>query len=150
MKQPITFEAVIESADGGGAFVRIPFDVEQAFGNKRPRVKVVFEGTIDYRGSLVRYGIPEHMLIVLKEIREKLGKQAGDTIQVQVELDTADRKVDIPPPLLLAFAGHPEAEARFRALAYSHQREHVQYITEAKRPETVQRRVMKTVERLMK
>jgi hypothetical protein len=144
VQQPITFEAVIEPGEGGGAFVRIPFDVEQAFGNKRPRVKVVFDGNIEYRGSLVRYGIPEHMLIVLKEIREKLGKQAGDSIHVKVEADTAERKVDLPPPLLLAFAAYPEAETRFR------QREYVQYINEAKRPETVQRRVMKTVERLMK
>ena len=63
-----TFKATIHNAGGGGAFVEVPFDVEKAFGSKRPRVKALIEGE-PYRGLLVRMGGPNHMLII-KGIRQ--------------------------------------------------------------------------------
>jgi len=50
MNQPITFRAIIEKAEGGGAFVTVPFDVEQVFGKKRVKVKAIIEGTPYQRG----------------------------------------------------------------------------------------------------
>ena len=47
------FTAKIQSADGGGAYVLIPFDVEKAFGSKRPKIKALIDGE-EYRGTLVR------------------------------------------------------------------------------------------------
>ena len=68
MSQKFTFRAIIEDPGGGGAFVRIPFDVEKAFGKKRVPVIASIEGQ-PYRGTLVRMGEPWHVLIILKEIR---------------------------------------------------------------------------------
>jgi len=48
-----TFTAAIQNAGGGGAYVEVPFDVEKAFGSKRPKVKATIDG-IPYRGTLVR------------------------------------------------------------------------------------------------
>ena len=70
---------MIESAGRGGAYVTIPFDVEQTFGKKRVKVRASIEG-IAYQGSLVRMGGPTHILGILKEIREKLGKGVGDSV----------------------------------------------------------------------
>ena len=56
------------------------------------RVFVTFDGEA-YRGSMVRMGTPRHILLILKEIREKLGKGPGDRIRVTVELDDAPRVV---------------------------------------------------------
>jgi bifunctional DNA-binding transcriptional regulator/antitoxin component of YhaV-PrlF toxin-antitoxin module len=137
------FHARLESA-GGGAFVTIPFDVEQVFGAKRVPVKATIDGE-PYRGSLVRMGGPDHMLIVLKEIREKIGKGPGDEVEVTVEKDDEPRVVQPPPELAAALAADPDAAAHFERLAYSHRREYVKWIEEAKRPETRAGRVGKAV-----
>lgn len=44
MSKKQTFTATIQNAGGGGAFVEIPFDVEQAFGAKKPRIRALIEG----------------------------------------------------------------------------------------------------------
>jgi hypothetical protein len=138
------FRAVIEAAGGGGAFVRVPFDVEQAFGRKRVKVKAVIGGE-PYRGSLVRMGGPEHVLGILKEIREKTGKSFGDEVEVSVEEDTEERVVAVPPDLKQALKTSPAAAAFYKRLAYSHQKEYVRWIEEAKRAETRRVRIDKAV-----
>ncbi len=142
------FRAVIEDAGGGGAYVSIPFDVEQIYGNKRPKVKTTLQG-VPYRGTLVRMGGPNHLLPVLKEIREKIGKSIGDEIEVEVEEDIEPRQVEIPQDLKDALADHPQALATFMGLSYTHQKEYVRWIEEARRTQTRQSRVAQTVEKLL-
>jgi hypothetical protein len=149
MTKKHTFKAVIQNAGGGGAFVEVPFDVEAAFGSKKPKVKAMIEG-VPYRGLLTRMGGPNHILIILKGIREQIGKTFGDEIQVSVESDAEPRVVEIPPELAKAFKKEKAAAAYFKSLAYSHQREYVGYITEAKKEETRLRRVKQTIEMLKK
>jgi hypothetical protein len=147
MPKKHTFTATIQNAGGGGAFVEIPFDVEEAFGSKRPKVKAMIEG-VPYRGLLARMGGPNHILIILKGIREQIGKTFGDEVKIAVELDTGPRVVEIPPELAKAFKKEKAAAEYFKSLAYSHQREYIGYITEAKREETRLRRVAQTIEML--
>lgn len=147
MAQKITFRAVIETAGGGGAFVRIPFDVEQAFGKKRVPVVAAIDGEL-YRGSLVRMGEPCHILGVLKEIRQKIGKDFGDEVEVTVEEDTAPRVIEIPDDFQKALEQEPLALAVFQKMSYSHQREYVRAILSAKRAETRQRQILKIIEML--
>ena len=149
MPRKHAFTALIQNAGGGGAFVEVPFDVQKEFGSKRPKVTAMIEG-VPYRGSLVRMGGEHHMLIILKGIREQIGKTFGDKVKVTVEPDTRPRVVDIPPGLAKAFRKEKGAEAYFNSLAYSHQREYVNYILEAKRAETRELRIAKTVEALKK
>jgi hypothetical protein len=141
------FRAVIEDAGGGGAYVSIPFDVEQIYGNKRPKVKAMIQG-VPYRGTLVRMGGASHLLPVLKEIREKIGKSIGDEIEVEVEEDTEPRQVEIPQDLKDALQDYPQALAFFMSLSYTHQKEYVRWIEEARRAQTRQSRVAQTVEKL--
>jgi hypothetical protein len=142
------FKAKIENAGGGGAFVSVPFDVEQAFGKKRVKVLATIEG-IPYRGSLVRMGTECHILPVLKEIRQQTGKDFGDEIEVVVEEDTAPRQVELPPDMQQALEASPQAQAFYHQLAYTHQREYVRWINEAKRDATRQDRIAKTIEMLL-
>jgi hypothetical protein len=143
-----TFRAKLESAGAsGGAFVTVPFDVEQVYGKKRVKVKALIGG-VPYRGSLVRMGSECHILPVLKEIRTQLGKAIGDEIECEVEEDTELRQVEVPADLQAALADHPAAEARFNKLAYTHRREYVRWIAEAKRAETRARRIAQTVAKL--
>lgn len=139
-----TFTAAIQNAGGGGAFVEIPFDVEEVFGSKRPKIRALIEG-VPYRGTLARMGGPKHMLIVLKGIREQIGKTFGDTVKVTVEADQEPRVVKIPPDLKKAFKTDAAAKAVFEKLSYTHQREYVRWIEEAKKEETRAGRVTKTI-----
>jgi hypothetical protein len=147
MPKKHTFKATILDAGGGGAFVEVPFDVEKAFGSKKPKVKAVIEG-VPYRGTLVRMGSENHLLIILKGIRQQIGRTFGDQVKVTVAADTEPRVVEIPPELVKAFKKEKAAEAYFKSLAYSHQREYVGYITEAKKEETRARRAAQTIEML--
>ena len=147
MTQKQTFKAVIQNAGGGGAFVDIPFDVEKIFEAKKPRVRAVIEG-VPYRGILTRMGGDQHILIILKGIREQIGKTFGDEITITVEADTEPRLIEVPKDLASEFKKNTEAKAFFDKLSYTHRREYVNWINEAKREETRQNRVAKTIEML--
>jgi hypothetical protein len=147
MAQKYQFRAVIEAGDGGGAFVVVPFDVEKTFGKKRVKIKAIIEGE-PYRGTLVRMGSPHHMLIVLKEIREKVGKTMGDVVSVELEEDLEERIVELPTDIRTALEAEPAAQTHFSNLSYSHQREYVQWVTDAKREETRQSRIKRMIEML--
>ena len=144
-----SFTAVIQDAGGGGAFVEISFDVEKEFGSKRPKIKAMIEG-VEYRGTLVRMGSEHHMLIILKGIREQIGKTFGDEIKITVELDAEARVVEIPKDLIKEFKKDKQAKAVFDKLSYTHQKEYVRWIEEAKKDETRQTRIIKTIEMLKK
>ena len=110
MSKKHTFTATIQNAGGGGAFVEVPFDVEAAFGSKRPKVKAMIEG-VPYRGILTRMGTECHLLVVLKEIRGQIGKTFGDEVTITVEPDTEPRVLEIPAELKKAFKTEKEAKA---------------------------------------
>lgn len=143
-----TFTAVIQPGRGGGAYVEIPFEVEPVFGDKRPQVKLSVE-TESFITRLVRMGTPCHIAGVPKEIRTKLGKNYGDSIRVTVEADATPREVIVPPDLKVALKSNKTAQAFFEKLSYTHRKEYVRWITEAKKEETRARRVAKTIEMLV-
>ena len=142
-----SFTAVFQNAGGGGAFVEVPFDVEAAFGSKRPKVRALIEG-VPYRGILTRMGTDYHLLIILKEIREQIGKTFGDEVTISVELDTEPRLIEVPKDLAKELRKEKEAKAFFDKLSYTHRREYVNWINEAKKEETRRNRIVKTIEML--
>jgi len=147
MSHTHSFSAPIEASEGGGAYVTVPFDVEAAFGKKRVPVKATIDG-IPYRGSLVRMGGSCHVLGILKDIRLRIGKQAGDVVEVVLDEDTAPRAVAVPPDVAAALRLSPPARDAFEALSFSHKREFVEWIVGAKRSETRERRIVKAVDML--
>jgi hypothetical protein len=149
MTKKHTFTATIQNPGGGGAFVEVPFDVEAAFGSKRPRVKALIEG-VPYRGTLTRMGAECHILGIRKEIREQLGKTFGNEIQVTVEPDLEERVIEIPKDLLKELKKDKEVQAFFDKLSYTHRKEYVTWVMEAKREETRQNRIVKTIEMVKK
>jgi uncharacterized lipoprotein len=142
------FNATIESAEGaagrGGAYVLFPYEVEKEFGTRgQVPVKVTFDG-VPYTGTLVKYGRPQHMLPMLKAIRDQIGKGSGDTVSVVVERDESVRSVEGPPELqkLLKKEGLLPV---FEKLSYTHRKEYCHWIAEAKKEETRQARLARTV-----
>jgi hypothetical protein len=149
MSKKHTFTSTILGAGGGGAYVPIPFDVEEAFGKKRVPVQAMINGE-PYRGTLVRMGEPYHILIVLKGIRQKIGRDIGDEVEVVLEEDTRPRVVEVPRDLKEALAKVPAAKEAFEKMSYTHQKEYVNAILEAKHASTRIDRIAKTIEMLKK
>jgi uncharacterized protein YdeI (YjbR/CyaY-like superfamily) len=88
------------------------------------------------------------MLGVPPEFREGAGVAAGDTVDVDLELDTEPREVAIPPDFAAALARNADAKRSLAALTYSNQRRLVSAIEAIKSPETRQRRIEKTIDQL--
>ena len=73
---------------------------------------------------------------------------AGDEVEVELTLDTAPREVEVPADLAEALAADPAARNVFDGLPFTHRKEYVRWIEEAKKPETRVNRVAKTLEKL--
>ena len=90
--------------------------------------------------------VPEHILLVRKDIRAQIGKQPGDRVEVTLEEDTTPRIVVVPEDLKAAMGDSPELVTFFEQLSYTHQKEYVQWIEGAKKQETRLRRIQKAIE----
>ena len=111
----------------------------------RIAVCATFDG-IAYRGSIASMGgvkVPG----ILKDIRSQLGKAPGDRVSVTVAADLAERSVTLPDDLRLALSDAGLLK-RFLARSFTHQREYVARIEEAKQASTRARRVSQTIERV--
>ncbi len=86
------------------------------------------------------------MLLCRKDVLAALGKAAGDTVHVCVTLDTAPREVEVPADFAAALAANEAATRVWAAFAPSCRRAYVQWVEEAKRPETRARRVGEAAE----
>lgn len=85
MSKLYEFEAEIKKVpDIDGAYIEVPFDVKAEFGKGRVPVTATFDGVV-YEGSLVKMKTPCHVLGIRKDIREKIGKQPGDTVNVTIK-----------------------------------------------------------------
>ena len=150
---PVRFRAVLRPIEGG-TFVDIPAEAVEAL-KATGRTSVV--GTIDgrpFKNQFMPYTFEGEgrkvVMAVSKATRTPLGKEAGDTVEFELERDERSRSADVvvPDELLEALAADPTAKAAFDALAPSHRREYAESVAEAKRPETRVRRAAQTVDRL--
>jgi len=132
-------------------YFNVPFDVKEVFGT---RARVPVRGTINgfvYRSSIFPMGKGGcHMMVVNKEMRDGAGAGFGDTVEVVMEQDTAPRTVTVPPVLKKVLAANKRAQALFDKLSYTHRKEFVRWVTEAKRPETRAHRLAKVVPMLLR
>jgi Bacteriocin-protection, YdeI or OmpD-Associated/Domain of unknown function (DUF1905) len=93
-----------------------------------------------WRTSVTRMG-GAFLLGLNREVRQQAGVEAGDLVDVAIQLDEAPRDVEVPEPLAVALATDPQAKAAFDGMAFSHRKEYARWVAEAKRDETRQRRV---------
>ena len=142
----VRFEAMLER-HGSGSAVAVPVDVPEVFGRVRAPVVVTVNGHT-WRSTLMRYG-GRDLLGISRANREAAGIAAGDTIAVKLMSDDAPRTVDVPGDLAAALDAAPGARAAFDGAAFTHRREWVEWVEEAKRPETRARRVRGVVEQVL-
>jgi Bacteriocin-protection, YdeI or OmpD-Associated/Domain of unknown function (DUF1905) len=141
------FRAKLELAGKTATGMHVPPEIVAALGaGKRPPVRATING-YTYRSTVAVYG-GEFLLGVSDEVRKASGVRAGDELDVNLELDTEPREVDVPPDLAAALRAAPTAQSAFDALSYSNKRRHVLSVDGAKSAETRQRRIAKAVEEL--
>jgi len=141
------FKTTLLQAKGMNATgIEIPAGIVEGFGQgKRPKVILTVKGhtyrsTVAVMGGMYMIGVPA-------EHREAAGVKAGEKIEVRLELDTAPRIIEVPKDLAAALK-KAKITGAFDKLSYTHRKEHVRAINEAKAPETRQRRVDRCVEML--
>jgi bifunctional DNA-binding transcriptional regulator/antitoxin component of YhaV-PrlF toxin-antitoxin module len=122
----------------------IPLDVPAVFGGRRVPVRGSVNGT-PFRTTIAVYG-GRYYLGFRKEIREAAGIAVGDELRIELERDDEPRTVDVPDDLAAALG--PEERTFLDSLAFTHRREYVEWIEEAKREETRRSRIVKAVELL--
>lgn len=147
----IEFTSIIRQKEGmNAAFVEFPFSTQELFGKKgQVKVRAVFDGRVEYRGSLARMGSTCHLLGLTQEVRTRLGKSFGDTVKVELEEDKEERIVTLPEDVQQLLQQHPDAARRFAAWSYTRRKEHIRDIAEARKPETRERHKQKLPEALL-
>lgn len=130
----------------GSAFMIFDFDVPAIFGSKRVPVVITIAGKQFCRRLSLYAGA--YMMVFNAELREATGYRAGDTIHMLIERDTEERVVTLPEYLATAISEAGLLE-KWKSWSYSHQKEDLAWIEEAKRPETRQKRIAKLLEKLL-
>jgi Bacteriocin-protection, YdeI or OmpD-Associated/Domain of unknown function (DUF1905) len=140
------FTVQLERAQKTATMFRVPFDLQEAFGRARPPVKVTIRGHTwrTTPGVYDRVGY----VVVNRNVKKETGVDAPDRVRVTMELDTEPRTVRVPDDLRAALRADERAAKSFAAMSFTHRREYVDWVQEAKRPETRARRVAATVERV--
>ena len=138
------FRTVLEQAGKTATGIHVPDEVVEGLGaSKRPPVRVTIKG-YTYRSTVASMG-GRFMVGVNAQHREAAGVVGGETIDVELELDTAPREVAVPPDLAKALKKDSKARKTFDALSNSNKGWHVQSIEGAKSDETRQRRIAKSI-----
>ncbi len=141
------FRASIDLNGKTATGIVVPPEVVDGLGSSRkPAVRVTING-YSYPSTIATMG-GRFLIPVSAEVRAGAGVQAGDVVDIDVELDTAPRTVDVPADLAKALKAAPAAKKAFDALSYSNQRRHVLSVDGAKTPETRERRIAKVVAEL--
>ncbi|CAI8846062.1 DUF1905 domain-containing protein [Chryseobacterium sp. IT-36CA2] len=149
--QSIEFKAIIrQNGEMNAAFVEFPFSTEELFNKKgQVRIKAIFDGKVEYRGSLAKMKSDCHILGLTQEIRKQLGKTFGDEVSVSLAEDKEERVVEISDDIAFVFNENPEAKDLFDKMSYTHKKEYIRWIEEAKKPETRENRKIKMIQMIL-
>lgn len=129
------------------AGLEVPTTVLDELGTSRkPAVKVTING-FTYRSTVATVD-GRFMIGVSNDVRKAAGAVAGETVDVELELDTEPREVAVPADFAAALDAEPAARAFFDGLSYSNKRRFVMPIDDAKTAETRQRRIEASVVKL--
>lgn len=138
------FSTTVELGGKTATGFEVPAEIVAALGtSKKPAVTVTLNGTT-YRSTVATMD-GRFMVPLSAERRTAAGVAAGDAIDVDIEVDTAPREVDVPADFAAALAAEPAAQTFFDGISYSNKRWHVLSVDGAKTAETRQRRIDKSI-----
>ena len=138
------FTTTVELGGKTATGFAVPDEVVAELGSGRRPAVLVSIGGHRYRSTIARMN-GRFLVPLSAENREAAGVAAGAEIEVGIELDDAQRNVELPAELTGALDSDDVARARFDALAYSNRKEWARWIETAKRPETRSKRLAATM-----
>ncbi|MCB9065945.1 MAG: YdeI/OmpD-associated family protein [Chitinophagales bacterium] len=97
----------------------------------------VMQVALDDNWSALRFRHDKAIGPKLRDVKQEDRKMEG--------VDFVNRKVTLPKDAADALKPYPHLKQYFKSLAFTHQKEYVQHIVEAKKPETRARRIEKMV-----
>ena len=149
--QMIKFSAIIQqNGEMNAAFVEFPFSTEELFNKKGlVKIKAIFDDNVEYRGSLAKMKSDCHILCLTQEIRKQLGKTFGDEVSVSLTEDKEERVVEIADDIVSVFNENLDAKSLFDKMSYTHKKEYIRWIEEAKKPETRENRRIKMIQMIL-
>lgn len=113
------------------------------------KIKAIFDGHVEYRGSLAKMKSDCHRLGLTQQIRNKLRKSFGDEVSVKLWEDNEERIVEIPDDVKIVFNDNLQAKELFDKMSYTHRKEYIRWIVEAKKTETRENRKLKMIEMIL-
>ena len=141
------FRATVELGGKTATGIEVPEEAVAALDSgNRPPVTVTIGGHT-YRTTVARMG-GRFLIPLSAENRTAACVAAGNQVDVDIEPDTGPREVEVPADLAEALSHDQAARATFEGLSYTHRKEWVRWIEEAKKAETRAIRLVKTVESL--
>lgn len=149
MTGQLTFRATVELGGKTATGIEVPADIVAALdAGRRPTVRVTL-GPNAYSYITTIGSMGGRLMIPLSaKHRAAAGVSAGALVEVQIATDTGERDVALPGDLATALAQQPTAHAFFEGLAYSHRKEWVRWIEDAKKPQTRATRLTATLQAL--
>ncbi len=147
MAEILNLTLTLESRGPAGAFLLTDEQVAAVGDGRKAFPVVVTVNDVALPLRLARMG-GENMIGLAKAARAEAKVEVGSAYAVTIAAESGERTVETPPDLDAALAGDDEARAAYEKLAYSHRKEFVRWITEAKREATRADRVTRTVEML--
>lgn len=138
------FKTTILTAGKTATGICIPDQIIESFNaGKKPPIKVTLNG-FTYRSTVAVMG-GKYMVGVSADVREAAGVKGGDTLTIDIELDSEERKVELPDDFKKSLDKNLKAKKCFQELSYSKQKNHVTLIDQAKTEITRQKRIAKSI-----
>jgi len=147
MAKRLELTTTLEPHGPAAAVLLTDDQVEGLGGGKTPPVRITVGGHTVAARIMRRGG--QNLIGFSRAVREELGVEPGQAITINIELDDQPREIAVPDDLAAALDAEPSAREAFDRLAFTHRKEYVRWVEEAKKPETRERRVRETVERVL-
>jgi hypothetical protein len=143
----VKFTSSLQITEADNAGIQVPAEVVSALGGgNHPKVTLTLNG-FTYRSSIAKMG--DGFWIPVSKGRRAEGKlEISVPYEIDIELDTAPREVELPAELAAHFASDAAAKAAWDAMSYSNRLRTVTPILNAKKPETRQKNVDKVIAQL--
>jgi hypothetical protein len=133
------------SRNNGWTYIDVPPVISITF--HKPG-KIFIRGTVNgcaFRTTFNKKGDGEGFFYVNQSLLKSIQKTAGDMVLVEMKEDEEPGVVHIPDDLSEALSCSDNAKFTFDNFPYSHKKEIIAWINDAKKPETRLRRILKSV-----
>ena len=139
------FRTKILAAGKTAAGIEVPARVVQGLSSSKvPLVRVTINDGYTYRSAVAVMG-GKFMIGVSNENRKNAGVAAGDTVDVDLELDTQPRELALPNDFAKALDKDAKAKRVFDGLSNSNKQRLVLPVANGNTPETRQRNIDKAM-----